>query len=74
MAKEFGKLPHEIVQLSLPDWSFNLFCLYEASKDDSNQEDYSEEAKRFLPKDKVKLDELSKYSSKLPMWGLNGNG
>jgi|15BtaG_2_1085339.scaffolds.fasta_scaffold24949_2 hypothetical protein len=72
MAKEFNRLPHEIIELELADWSFNLFCLNESSKDqDNSPQEYSEEAKRFLPKDKVSLDKLSEYSTKLPMWGLN---
>ena len=75
MSQEYSKLPHEIVNLSLRDWSFNLLCMVENSKEVSEHESkgYSKEATRVCPqlKDKVYLDELSKYSNKLPMWGLN---
>ena len=72
MAKEFGKFPHEVINLDLADWSFNLFCLNEEAKlNEENKGECSKEAEKFLPKDKITLDKLNEMSNKLPMWGLD---
>jgi hypothetical protein len=67
MAKEYGKFPHEVVELDLGDWSFNLFCMIK-SQEESKPQEYSKEVMDIVPKmkDPEHLKKLSEYSDKLP--------
>ena len=71
MAKEFGKFPHEVIDLDLEDWSFNLFCLV-SDLDTEKPKDYSKEVLNMFPKmkDKKYQEMLGKYANKLPQGGI----
>jgi len=67
MAKEYGKFPHEVIELDLEKWSFNLFCMIKSLEDPKPQK-YSKEVMDIVPKmkDPEYLKKLSEYSDKLP--------
>tara|TARA_R100000008_G_C3531913_1_gene139758 strand:+ start:201 stop:440 length:240 start_codon:yes stop_codon:yes gene_type:complete len=75
VAREFHKYPHEVIELPLEAWSFNLLCLVLDNEDThpNEKEGYSKEVLQMVPKmkDKVHLNELSEYAKKLPTWGLS---
>lgn len=68
MAREFHKFPHEIIELDLADWSFNLLCLVLDSDKKVIPEKYDDDVLKLRPqmKDQELQKELAKFNSKLP--------
>lgn len=68
MAREFHKYPHEILELDLADWSFNLLCLVLDSDKKDVPEKYDDTILKLRPQmqDKKHQEELAKFNSKLP--------
>lgn len=75
MAREFHKYPHEILELDLADWSFNLLCLVLDSDKKDVPEKYDDTVLQLNPqmKDKEHQEKLAKFNSKLPRSFRDGN-
>jgi len=68
MAREFHKFPHEILELDLGDWSFNLLCLVLDSDKKPKPENYDDPVLKLKPQmnDKTYQEKLASFNSKLP--------
>ena len=68
MAREFHKFPHEILELELADWSFNLLCLVLDSDKKDIPDKYDDSVLKLKPqmKNEKHQEELAKFNSKLP--------
>jgi len=66
MAREFHKFPHEVIDLDLDQWSFNLLCLVLDSKFSEEPEEVTDPLlKKFVP-DANNVEGISKLNAKLP--------
>ena len=67
MAREFHKFPHEILELELADWSFNLLCLVLDSDKKDIPDKYDDSVLKLKPqmRNEKHQEELAKFNSKL---------
>ena len=74
MSERFNKLPHEIIELDIEEFSFNLFCMIHSDDEKDVPENYDQQVLDMHPamKDPELKEKLASFNDKLPRKLMNG--